>query len=381
MGMALDPLSLHFVLLATSIFTSIQPASSSESVGYGTITPSFPNASSNHNCPLGSGETSGLVANDSKIIWPYQIFKSASFNPPKLEITTYGKAVAPGHLFISPTDATPINATKDDAPLIMTDRGQLVWHGPNGEAFNLHVASYQRRPILTYWSGIFSVEMGHGYGNVTFLSDSYEEILTVCPQFGLTTPDNSKYPCEADLHESQLTARDTLLVTAYNVTAADLSSIGGPTHGWIYDSLFFELSPDDGSILFRWSSLEHVPVNQTRLPLRGAGTNQSVPFDYFHINSVTDVGDAFMVNARHTWSTYLVSSNGDLLWTLQGDTGGDFGPLPGDGHFVSIPLCLAMISALERSYRPKVMIISLGRLSKYVIHHMARADAKGCPLS
>lgn len=323
-------------------FQSIHLASCSGLAFHRRSTAASPYASSVRTCILRSSESSDVVANGSTNYWPYQVYKSSPFNPPKFDITTYGKGLAPGLLFITPTDFTPLDATKDHAPLIMNSRGQLIWNGPSTEPTNLRVALYHGHHVLTYWSGISSAgaNIGHGYGKITFLDASYNEILQVCPRFPLTTPDNTVYPCNADLHESHLTARDTLLVTAYNVTTADLSSIGGPVQGWVYDSLFFELSPIDGTVLFRWSSLEHVPISQTKFPLRGKGGNQSAPFDYFHINSVVDVGDTFLVTARHTWTLNLVSAPGDVLWTLQGDTGGDFGPLPINARFVRLTLSL-----------------------------------------
>lgn len=294
----------------------------------------FPNPSENL-CPLGRGQDSSRVVNGSGSIWPYQVFRSATFNPPQLQVTANGEHLAPGLLFFAPTDFTPVNATQDQAPLIMTDTGQLVWNGPNLDATNFRVTSYEGKVILTFWSGLSTAgaNVGHGYGNVTFLDSSYTEILTVCPKLGLVTPDNKNYPCEIDFHESYVTDRDTILVTAYNVTATDLSPIGGPENGWVFDCLFFEINPKDGSILFRWSALDHIPVSVSKLPLRNAGKNQSQPFDYFHINSVVNIGHNYLVNSRHAWTTYLVSATGDIVWTIQGDTGGDFGPLPPNGHF------------------------------------------------
>lgn len=287
---------------------------------------------------LGTGTESHQIGNDSSPIWPWQIYKSSNFNPPELQITTNGKPLAKGLIFITPSDFTTIRATKDVAPLILTDTGQLVWHGPTLNATNFRVASYHGKSILTYWSGLSSAgaNVGHGYGSVTFLDSSYNVILIVCPKLGLVTPDNKKYPCEADLHESVITDRNTILVTAYNATTADLSSIGGPKNGWVFDSLVFEIDPRNGDILFRWSALEHVPINETRLPLHGVGKNQSAPFDWFHINSVVQVGEKFLVNGRHVWSVYLVNPKGTIDWRLQGKTGGDFGTLPTHGQFVSI---------------------------------------------
>ncbi|KAK4691067.1 hypothetical protein P7C71_g5856, partial [Lecanoromycetidae sp. Uapishka_2] len=275
------------------------------------------------------------IGNTPSPVWPYQIFKSSPYNPPELQITTNGKPLAPGLLFFSPSEGGVGVAAKDVAPLIMTDTGELVFNGPSVAATNFRVAQYRGSPILTYWTGesTSGENIGHGYGNVTFLDSSYNSILVLCPQLDLVTPDNVKFECEADLHESFVTDRNTILVTAYNVTETDLSAIGGPKNGWIFDCLFFELDPANGNIIFRWSAIEHVSVRDTKEPLVGTGNNQSAPFDWFHINSVINIGDDYLVNSRHLWATFLITANGDIIWRLQGDTGGDFGALPANGHF------------------------------------------------
>ena len=288
-------------------------------------------------CPLGPGEESHTIGGSaSGPVWPWQIYESSSFNPPELEITKNGAPLAAGLLFITPSNAGPSNAIKEAAPLIMTDGGQLVWNGPISNATNFRVAKYEGNDIITFWTGLSTAgaNIGHGYGNVTFLDSSYNEILVVCPKLGLVTPDGTQCPCEADLHESFVTDRNTILVTAYNATPADLSSIGGPKDGWIFDCLFYEIEPRSGKILFHWSAIEHVPVTQSKQPLGSAGSRLS-PFDYFHINSVVNIGDQYLVNSRHVWSTYLLAANGNIEWTLQGETGGSFGALPANGQFVS----------------------------------------------
>lgn len=73
--------------------------------------------------------------------------------------------------------------------------------------------------------------------------------------------------------------------------------------------------------------MEHVPANRSRYPLETNG-NSTAPFDYFHINSVVDVGDFYLVNSRHCWSVYLIDKQGTIVWHLDGADGGDFGPLP-----------------------------------------------------
>ena len=289
-------------------------------------------------CSLGSGEESHATAgNTSGPVWPWQIYQSASFNPPELQITSNGAPLASGLVFITPSNFGATNALQEAAPLIMTDKGQLVWNGPILNATNFRVAKYEGKDILTYWSGLSTAgaNTGHGYGNVTFLDSSYNEILVVCPKLGLVTTESTQPSCEADVHESFVTDRNTILVSAYNATPTDLSSIGGPKDGWIWDCLFYEIEPKSGNVLFHWSAIEHVPVNESMMPLSGTG-NRSIPFDYFHINSVVNIGHGYLVNGRHVWTTYLLSASGDIEWNIQGQTGGDFGALPANGQFVRI---------------------------------------------
>ena len=330
------PASNAKIALALFCIFTVATQAANNHISYPTRLPS--KSGGHSSCFPGLGKEHHQVVNDSVEVWPYQVYKSSPFNPPEFDITNHGKPLSPGLLLITPSDASAVNATKDIAPMIVTDTGQLVWHGPAVNADNLRVVSYEGKPSLTYWSGISGAgaNIGHGYGGVTFLDGTYKEILHVCPQLGLLTPGNIVYACEGDFHESFVTDRNTLLVTAYNVTQTDLSPIGGPSDGWVLDSLFFELDPKTSDILFWWSALEHFPITETKMNLSGrGGFNQSTPFDYFHINSVVNIGDKFLVNSRHLWTVHLITAKGEVEWTLQGDTGGDFGPLPANGQFVS----------------------------------------------
>ena len=198
---------------------------------YATTSQSNPNSSSgpktdtSTSCLLGPGKESHQVVNGTGEIWPYQVYKSSKFNPPALDITKDGQPLAPGLIFRTPSDGSRLAATKDTAPMIMTESGQLVWHGLMVNADNLRVASYEGKSILTYWSSAVNqgANIGHGYGNITFLDDTYTEVLIVCPRFGLRTPGNVTHACEADFHGSFVTDRDTLLVTAYK-SLIDFSS-------------------------------------------------------------------------------------------------------------------------------------------------------------
>ncbi|KAK4497122.1 hypothetical protein PRZ48_011572 [Zasmidium cellare] len=271
-------------------------------------------------------------------LWPYQVYKSSPLTPPEWQINSTGAELAPGLIFLTISDTLPLNTTKRPSPKIFTDKGQLVWSGPRGNSTNLKFQEYNGKPTLTYWSGdtTSGTNVGHGYGNITFLDETYKTGPVVCPNYpSLNYSTDGTFKCDADIHESFITDRNTLLSSAYNATPADLSSQGGPKDGWAWSSQFYELDPATGDVLFRWDSLEHAPINESHLPLNvSAGDgNFSAPYDYFHINSVVNIGDYYLLNSRHLWTTYLLAKNGSIIWSFSGDTGGDFGPLPDNGHF------------------------------------------------
>lgn len=121
----------------------------------------------------------------------------------------------------------------------------------------------------------------------------------------------------------------------YNTTQADLSSVGGPKDGWVLDPLAVEVDINTNEALWIWSPLAHVPINSTKYPLFYAGTNTSNPYDWFHMNSIQPYNGNVLINARQTWTSYYVNQDGDILWELEGQNGGDFGPLPEGAQFVS----------------------------------------------
>ena len=292
---------------------------------------------------LGAGENvvSSLSARDeaTPAIWPYQTFETVPFTPPQLQINRSGEPLAEGLIMFSPANFGPSPKDATPVPMIMTDSGDLVWYGPEVDGVDLRVQNLNGESILSYWQGAQTtgINAGVGYGNVTILDASYESIKTLCPKLGIVTPGKVEYQCDLDAHEAQLTDEATLLATSYNVTPADLSPIGGSSEGWVWDSLFVEVDVSTEKVLFSWSAFEHVPLNATRLPFEnGTGSSQDAPFDFFHINSVQKIGDQYLVSSRHTWSVYLLSRSGDIIWTLEGQSGGTFGSLPEGGNFVSV---------------------------------------------
>lgn len=245
--------------------------------------------------------------------WPSQSFKSVPFAPPVFNITKSGQPLAPGFLFIT-TTGPPYPAS-----IIITDDGELVWSSETGAFFDLNVQTLDSKPVLTYWNGTGSPDpdlAGHGYGAVQILDSTYTELYNICPDLDLVTPGNTTIACQADLHEAYVTDRGSLLVTAYNITQTDLTSVGGPSDGYIFDSLFFEIDIKTRKILFSWSAIKSVPVSDSQAALAGAGTFAD-PYDFFHINSIQSLSDGYLINGRNVWTSYKLNREGDIEWRFE----------------------------------------------------------------
>lgn len=123
-----------------------------------------------------------------------------------------------------------------------------------------------------------------------------------------------------DLHEFTITDEDTALVTVYDPVPADLSTIGGPELGWVYDGIFQEIDIATGKLLFEWRASAHFPANVTYENLKAKGHDRSTAFDYFHINSVDkNVEGNYLISARHSHTVSCIDGRtGDVLWTLGG---------------------------------------------------------------
>lgn len=285
--------------------------------------------------------TLGLVAlsrADTSVVWPSHSFKSSSFTPPVFEITKSGDALQDSYIIMAQSDVTLLNPGTAEFPanvMIVDDDGNLVWNGPEEVSSNLNVQTWNDEQVLTYWAGNVASTEGY-YGEVYILNSSYATIKTICPDLDIVTPLGLSYSCNIDLHEQYITEWGTILVTVTNVTTADLSSIGGPTDGWVYDSLFFEYDLDTDEELFRWSAIEHVPVSETVAPhpSNGPGDTQSNPYAWFHMNSVQPLGEdgGYLVNSRFCSAAYRLDADGNVISTIAGWTadGGDFS-IPSNG--------------------------------------------------
>ncbi|KAI1818642.1 Arylsulfotransferase-domain-containing protein [Poronia punctata] len=171
---------------------------------------------------------------------------------------------------------------------------------------------YRLLSYSTFWASPHGSTRGFGRGTYYMLDSSYQVFRKFEP-----VGDGLK----GDLHDFLITGRDTVLMTVYNPVPADLSSVGGPEEGWALDCLFQEVGIETGELLFEWSAIEHVDLNECVRSFAGAddGMTPETAFDFFHINSVDvdDKGD-YVVSGRHTSTVLGIDRQGDVLWTLGG---------------------------------------------------------------
>jgi hypothetical protein len=225
--------------------------------------------------------------------------------PPTVDVTTSTGSQAPGDIFLA-----PYAGPGQYGPMVLDGSGKLVWFKPipKGErAADLRVQEYEGHPVLTWWQDPL-VSGDQRDAGVVIANSSYEDIAIVRAGNGY----------QPDLHAFAISPRDTALFTVYDAIRCNLSAYGGPANGAVADTLFQEVDLRTGLVRFEWHALDHVPVTNSYMPIGGGGTPLS-PWDWFHINAVSEHGPNLLVDSRNTWAAYEVqASGGQVAWRLGG---------------------------------------------------------------
>lgn len=261
--------------------------------------------------------------------------------PPHLQITRHDGRLWDGYIFLDPSDQKSQRGTYElsGTGYIMTEDGDLVFAGEEtGYNFcdewiagmtDFRVQEYKGKPYITYWNGCNTqgAHWGHRWGRVTFIDEEYTN-FTINPDLNTNTLDDANKG-QIDVHEHQMTERNSMVVSSYNNTQMDLRFLGGEIDTWVAESLFFEIDVETQKVLFEWRASDHVRFEDSRWPLRAKMGNEHVPWDWFHINSVQRVRENYLISSRHHWAIYLISGkDGSVLWKLDGEDGGSFGSIP-----------------------------------------------------
>jgi hypothetical protein len=238
--------------------------------------------------------------------------------PPHITVRRSGVPADPRYIFLN----APYSAPGHGGSIIINQRGQLVWFGPNTAAnhrMNFSVQTYNGVPVLTWFQGQVVAE-GFGKGELVIADSSYQ-ITHVIRAHGSDM---------ADFHEFVITPAGTALITIYRHHAnVDLRPVGLSASGHLLSGVVQEIDIATGNLLFEWDSWSrinpHVRLTQTyQKPGVGDGGDGTAakPFNYFHINSVSDAGDGsgdLLISGRNTWTVYRVSrKTGAIVWRLNG---------------------------------------------------------------
>ncbi|SOJ57970.1 hypothetical protein MSIMFB_05452 [Mycobacterium simulans] len=218
------------------------------------------------------------------------------------------KPGAPGYIFFvsGMTAANPGTASRP-AILVVADRtGKVVWQRqtPAGQsAGNLRVQSYQGKPVLTWWQGL--KQGSHGLG-ASYIADAhYNVISTLTPGGDLAS----------DVHEFRLPPDGHALITSYQEVTTDLTAIGGPRDGKIYNCIASVVDVASKKTLFQWDALSHVPVTDSPEKYTAGKV-----LDPYHMNAISqDPAGNLVISMRALSTVFNVDSRtGAINWQLGG---------------------------------------------------------------
>jgi Arylsulfotransferase (ASST) len=230
--------------------------------------------------------------------------------PPLVQINTPARGTAPGYIFIAPK-----MVVAQAGPMIMDNRGEVVWFKPLNTrgVTDFRVQRYRGKPVLTWWRGRVS-DQGVGDGWYVIYDTNYRPVAEVRA--------GNKFV--GDVHEFLITKRNTAVMTIYHRLPLDLTSVGGPKEGKIFDGIVQEVDIRTHKVLWEWHSYPRVAVSESYAPppdpKKGA---DAAPMDYFHINSIdVEPNGNFLISARNTHTIYEIDrKTKKILWRLGGKKG------------------------------------------------------------
>lgn len=237
--------------------------------------------------------------------YPTQEYVSFNLSSPRSSHVRWDEQCERGFVLISPNG----DAVSRPGPMILDSTGDLVWMSDAfGTTMNLNVHRYQGQDYLTFWAG--NKAGSTGKGAYYLLDAAYNVVRTVSPV---------GQNLQGDIHEFKITRNDTALMTVYNVTNMDLSAMGRPVDGWITDSIFQEIDIATGALIFQWRASDHFRGNDSYMTNPFAGYTESIPFDFYHINSVDkDSQGNYIISSRHFHTVTCISPTGETLWVFGG---------------------------------------------------------------
>ena len=241
-----------------------------------------------------------------------QHFVSApNLQPPKVRINKLTPGME-GDIFLDPAPAPLIRGGKKliefepvgpDGLMILNAEGKLLWWNQlpaDMAATNVQLTSYEGKPALAWWQGLF-LGVGYGRGEGVILNSSYQPVATVKAGNGYS----------ADLHELIVTPTGQAYLDSYTPVCMPTCSESKPA---VLDGVIQEIDIHTGLVMWEWHALGHVPITDTEIVPAGGF------FDPYHVNSIQPLPEGrVLVSMRNTSAIYeLQQESGAILWTLGG---------------------------------------------------------------
>ncbi|KAB8437391.1 hypothetical protein FH972_025070 [Carpinus fangiana] len=247
--------------------------------------------------------------------------------------------LGPGFIFISayfsifPPDwksgkLRPEPKKKDWGPHIFDQRGNLVWHAPDGwvesRAWPFQACDFAGKvgTHLCMNDGDIDLRGGFSSGATRIFNSSYIEVARLEGTAGIPGPDG---------HElNVLPGGMSALQDAYSPVPVDLTGFGGHHEAFLYSGCFQERSLLTSEAIFTWCSADHIPIDESHawLPtlLRPDVGTVHRPWDYIHVNALDkDIYGDYYVSAKGSDTVYKIAGTsnalaypGEILWKLGG---------------------------------------------------------------
>lgn len=277
-------------------------------------------------CALPFACAQGRAPTGTNTTGPLSQFKSRpDIYAPFMNITLHDEdRVVPGYIFIGAYQ------TFQEGLYMYDNFGNLVYSGfgatGGGPSHMFHVTNINGTDRLAYITGAQNEGYVRGYGVV--MDDSFTTITSVKSGGGISNFDE---------HEFNVVDNGrNVLMTLYHPEHYDLTDWDITTgQGWVMNCYFQKLELGTNRLLFEWSALDHVAITETTVApnsteVSGNGLDPTLPWDWFHINSVDQNSDGdYLVSARHVSTVYKISGeDGHVIWRLGGSMS-DFSFPPG----------------------------------------------------
>jgi len=238
---------------------------------------------------------------------PYQAHRTLSHDVPKFNILQSSSQCATSmYTFLAPRGKEVITP---QATIYDTD-GRLVWTSAyeRQQIYDLKVQTYNGQQYLTFWSGDDTVG-GHGAGTIHMYDKNYQEFKKI-------RATNGK---DADLHDFVITPNGTALLTIYARRDVDLTAVGKPFVGPVWDCYIQEVDMETGEAVFEWSALDHLKISSAMNEIGTDGEND-VPWDWFHINSIDkDNKGNYLISSRFLQALiYIDGRTSEVIWIMGG---------------------------------------------------------------